>query len=70
MTDAFVIGQREAAGNAAREAAEVAARQAGLSEGDQKKFGDSAFEAGGAGYDGGGHVQHGFQPPQKKDGGK
>lgn len=68
--DAFVIGQREAAGNAAREAAEVAARQVGLSEGDQKKFGDSAFEAGVAGYDAGGHVQHGFQPPQKKDGGK
>ncbi|MEU3299556.1 hypothetical protein ABZ729_06960 [Streptomyces sp. NPDC006678] len=49
--DTYLEQQREASATAARQAAELGAREAGLSPEEQRKFGDNAYNEANAGYD-------------------
>ncbi|WP_326588278.1 hypothetical protein [Streptomyces sp. NBC_01294] len=62
--------QRQATAEAAREAAVLGAKEAGLSEDEQKKFGDTAADRVRLGYGDGRDTQSGYQPPPQKNGGK
>ncbi|MGW8763329.1 hypothetical protein ACWGN5_12610 [Streptomyces sp. NPDC055815] len=66
--DAYLEQQREASATAARQAAELAAREAGLSPEEQRKFGDSAYDKANAGYDEGVGRGSGFNADPHGDG--
>ncbi|WP_327416050.1 hypothetical protein [Streptomyces sp. NBC_01233] len=62
--------RREATARAAEEAAIAGAKQAGLSEEEQKKFGDDAYKSVTGGYEHGRSTHSGYQPPPSKGGDK
>ncbi|WP_326588276.1 hypothetical protein [Streptomyces sp. NBC_01294] len=62
--------RREATARAAAEAAVAGAKQAGLSEEEQKKFGDDAYHSVTGGYERGRSTHSGYQPPPSKGGAK
>lgn len=64
----YLDKQRQASATAARQAAELGAKEAGLSVEEQRKFGDDAENAANAGYDEGRGRQSGYVPPAKSGG--
>ena len=66
--DDYLDAQRQESALAARQAAELGAKEAGLSPEEIKKFGDDAENAANAGYDEGRGRQGGYQPPPKSEG--